>query len=633
MTSFSTSTPSKSHKTIIVAMFIIIIMSLFTSLPPSLASKDYILCPLSQNTVTIDGGWTYEDEWLDAFEHNMTFYEGSGICYFRVKHDETILYILIDFVTDVSLNLMDAAAVSIDSDHDSSLSPQKDDFRWSISFWNDPSKPGSSYVTGTGEKEWPNNWNTTPSYMVGDASISSEHNLYSSGPHRIYEFSIPLSNLNSKSIGIFFWVTDTYKNNASATAIWPSSKYDNPSQWLDLVFSTRLLHQITELTSLTYPSEDAQLEYRNTIEYVLPRDRGFIISELYKFHSTNVSGSRFDLDLEFESIIDPKKYTSMIEIAHYSLNFSLLNIEKTKKLPTTLGYKNTYVIDENYVKDIKGDGILLTRIYLLISGTQYYWITIPVAWWSENHGNFQWWSRLLQPGKYIEILDLGKLKLKEGASYNFQGRTFKTITTLKQREIDLWSTTEKWTWDKTTGILLDYISEGESTQGATFTEHCTLQEVNKKDVKLIIQNRSLKQSKDQASIIQGSLSITGNTTIHFTIIDPLGVKREVEVATDPFGEFEISFVPDQEGEWQVQAQWDGSILHNPAYNEAQIPVQQVKETTSTTYSTISRKIPLDSIDQEDNTSSIGRSEIIILILGIIIITLIFVILKMFKVDY
>ena len=145
MTHFFNNTCLKGNKLIIGLVLALILLSIISKLPPSIALRDSILCPLSQNTVTIDGRWTNEDEWVDAVEQDMTFYEGAGNCYFKAKHDEMMLYILIDFISDVSPTLKDEAIISIDSNHDSALFPQKDDFRWSLSFWHDSNNPSSSY--------------------------------------------------------------------------------------------------------------------------------------------------------------------------------------------------------------------------------------------------------------------------------------------------------------------------------------------------------------------------------------------------------------------------------------------------------------------------------------------------------
>ncbi len=549
-----------SKKAITVAVLaLFLIVSVFIIVPTANAYKGSLLCPLRKNTVTIDGKWTNVEEWADALERKMDFWKGWGECYFRVKHDSSALFILVDFVSDTSLTVKDSATVAIDSEHDGASFPQRDDFRWNLGYGEDPSRLGSGYEQGEGEKTWLENWGAAPPYLVGAASMNGENDPYTQEPHRIYEFSLPKEHLNRKAIGLYVWAADKYSGADEAQAVWPLSPHDNPSQWAELIFSSRLLSEMEDTSNLVYPVEDVELVYESYAKWDIARDRQASMSDICTFKPIRMSDSTLELNLKLRSVIEAPKGTSSTEIICYALNGSILSVEKSAQLTTTLEYENTYIIDGKDIKKIEKDGMSWIQIRFIVANGQYWWGSYPFT------TNFGWWSGYTQPGKYIQLLDLEPLELKEGENYEYQGQTLKTLTAAGQKKSGDWVNTRRWTWEKETGILLEYKSTGNNAKrGWASSEYSVLKEIEKRDTSLNLYVSSLKPNLGQTIEIFGAGSVLGITTVQLTIVGPSGGKREEVLTTDPSGEFEMAFTPDKEGEWTIRAEWKGTVLHNGA---------------------------------------------------------------------
>lgn len=95
------------------ALVILLILVAFLS-PPARAYSGALLSYPLENPVTIDGKWTTDREWSDAYQDLFApaigYRAGSGhekvpvdirIC---LKHDESKLYILVDFISDPRVN-------------------------------------------------------------------------------------------------------------------------------------------------------------------------------------------------------------------------------------------------------------------------------------------------------------------------------------------------------------------------------------------------------------------------------------------------------------------------------------------------------------------------------------------------
>lgn|GEM_PF-1996605 len=577
--------PAADSKKVIlgIALLGLLLLSFLSILPALNAYKGSILCPLSKNPVKIDGKWTTSDEWADAFEHRMLFWKGYGECYFRVKHDDSALYILIDFVSDTSPTTKDHVTVAIDADHDGASSPQRDDFRWSLGYPDDPNKLISGYEEGEGENTWTENWQAPPPYLIGAASMDSENNPYSKEAHRIYELSVPLAHLNKKAIGFYVWAADKFGEPEQAGAAWPLSPHDNPSQWTELVFSSRLLSQLKGISNLVYPVQDVELVYQNDAIWNLTRERQIRIVENYVFKPTKVSDST-EIDCKYEATIYSPQGTSLTQIEFYALNGSVVNVEKSAQLTSTVLYENSYVMDKKDVKEVGRDGVYWIRVEWIIGSKKYQWTRYALP------SNSPWWSGYTQPSKYIQVWNLDPLKLEEGVDYQFQGQKLKTLAASTRTETGDWVNTYCWLWERETGILLESKYKYDNAkEGWVTTEHTTLKEVKKRDASLSLYVSPSRTTIGDEVKILGAVSVLGATDVQLTIVDPSGGETERTVFTDQSGEYEVPLTPDIVGEWKIQAAWKGTILHNGASGgEVRLSVGPLEEEITTTRLTTTR---------------------------------------------
>jgi hypothetical protein len=187
---------------------------------PVIAESNQVSIPILTKKVTLDGMWTYVDEWGDAVE--IATPGGS----FRLKHDQSYLYILFDYVNDTSLENYDVAWAYIDTLKNGGTAPQTDDFAFSLQ-WSSPTQSSLVVQKGTGT-DW---MTTTLALHSAVSSIDATNDPYSSTPHVIYEFKIQLSILQEgvTSIGVRL----TMQNGATGTSIvWPkdSSRFE-PNGW------------------------------------------------------------------------------------------------------------------------------------------------------------------------------------------------------------------------------------------------------------------------------------------------------------------------------------------------------------------------------------------------------------------
>jgi len=164
--------------------------------------------------------WTSTDEWGDSIE--ITTPGG----YFKLKHDGDNLYVLFDYVSDNALENLDVAWVYVDTLKNGGSSPQSDDYAFTLQ-WSSSSQSHLAMQKGTGT-----GWaDTRPALHSAVSSKVSTNDPYSSSPHVIYEFKVPLSILPQSvtSFGVRLAMHD------GATDTWMVYPKDSlrttPSQW------------------------------------------------------------------------------------------------------------------------------------------------------------------------------------------------------------------------------------------------------------------------------------------------------------------------------------------------------------------------------------------------------------------
>jgi hypothetical protein len=153
-------------------------------------------CPL-KNPVRIDGVWTTNEEWLDAYQvHVRTgYFAGNGSTaktdiYICFKHDAQRLYVLVDFISDpkvdVGTNNPDSACFHLDTKGDGGDRRQEDDFTAWIK-WEDTRKFVLRF------DDYNDVTLSPPQGMEAGSSMDASNDPFSSNSHVIYEIAIPRS--------------------------------------------------------------------------------------------------------------------------------------------------------------------------------------------------------------------------------------------------------------------------------------------------------------------------------------------------------------------------------------------------------------------------------------------------------
>jgi hypothetical protein len=190
---------------------------------PSYAQGVQATIPVLSKQVKLDGMWPSADEWTDSVE--ITPQPPGG--FFRLKHDQSFLYVLFDCVSAKALVNYDVAWVYIDTLKNGGGYPQTDDYAFTFQ-WSGPTQSYIQVLKGTGTI-----WATSSlAPFSANSSLNAINDPYSSAEHVIYEFQIPLSIIpqSSASIGVRLSMQD---GTTGTWYIWPSldSSRSVPSQW------------------------------------------------------------------------------------------------------------------------------------------------------------------------------------------------------------------------------------------------------------------------------------------------------------------------------------------------------------------------------------------------------------------
>jgi len=229
----------------IVLLFITFLLLCFPLIgfTSPVGARETITCGKLDNPVMIDGKWTNEEEWVDAFQVSIGFAQGSGEAYFKAKHDDNNLYALIDFISDVESQEADSGGVIIDSKNNGGSTPQTDDFIL-LCRWNSLTQYSAVIAWGTGTA-WGDWTGLTGGFKVV-CSKNAANDPYSSSSHLIYEFQIPISQLDPTGVGILVFAFDREVNKGA----WPYADSQNPSQYNYMKFVTQVIPEFSTATSM-----------------------------------------------------------------------------------------------------------------------------------------------------------------------------------------------------------------------------------------------------------------------------------------------------------------------------------------------------------------------------------------------
>lgn len=195
-----------------------------------------ISAPKLTNTVTIDGKWTTPEEWKDAVEMPMEAVQygnspNNGTAFLRVKHDESNLYVLIDYVSDTTPrspptgSWWENAVVYFDPGRKGGWTPQEGDYCYEIAV--EPAQQWKGRVQAVGGKwDWYKGDNSEQIQKLMGFSSNTTNDPYTT-KHSIYEFKMPLP--DQKELGFYVGASD---QGGKSYMTWPGKVGDGtPQAW------------------------------------------------------------------------------------------------------------------------------------------------------------------------------------------------------------------------------------------------------------------------------------------------------------------------------------------------------------------------------------------------------------------
>jgi len=203
------------------------------------AHAEQILTTLSIGTdeIVFDGKWTHRTEWKSTTLTEMQYDDGQKLV-IRIGHDYQNLYVLLDFITDVSIQShSDKAIICVVNKEILEIKPNQNTFCFItvIGLKNSHTLQGGSDLGATGFWKKINNH----PQLIAVGGISDENDRYSKIPHSSYEFQIPLE-LIGRSSSYGFYV-DVIDGKTGKEYSWPenvsSEKYPfipTPDRWGEL---------------------------------------------------------------------------------------------------------------------------------------------------------------------------------------------------------------------------------------------------------------------------------------------------------------------------------------------------------------------------------------------------------------
>ncbi len=216
------------------------------------AEEIFITYTHDTGNIIFDGLWTFTDEWKRSSQDIIDFEDGSKLA-IRTSHDYDNLYVLIDFISDTSIErLADRGIMCIDGNSDKGNIPKSDDYCFYVAMGseNPITLQGGHLLGHKGHYKKIENHDN----LIGIGGISDKYDRYSKTPHATYEFKIPIEIFGrSDSFGFYLGSFDAKTGNIYN---WPKdSKNENypfipiPDDWGTLVspdksipeFSTSLI--------------------------------------------------------------------------------------------------------------------------------------------------------------------------------------------------------------------------------------------------------------------------------------------------------------------------------------------------------------------------------------------------------
>ncbi len=240
--------------------------------------------------VTIDGKWTTINEWNDATMYS--FERGKNVLgYFLTKDDGGFLYVMIDYVSDGSIDDKDMGRLRVDTENDKGwgnlsgcaingscatipgAAPLSDDFMIDL-IWN------KNFAIQTVYRGNMTNWikeKENHPTIKSASSNDSENNPFSNLPHLTYEFAISRDLfVNKTEIGFSAFASNKGERDVRINYLtFPSTAHNLvPITWGNLTLATEYNATVSSsntTTTLTTTSEAPQKSV-TPIEPTIPKN-------------------------------------------------------------------------------------------------------------------------------------------------------------------------------------------------------------------------------------------------------------------------------------------------------------------------------------------------------------------------
>ena len=213
---------------------LIIIIVFYFGIPLAFA---YEAIPITysgtRDHVQFDGKWTFEYEWKESSLNQYSYENGNELVILRSAHQGDFVYILLDVVSDESLDVsLDKAIVCFDTKNNKNIIADNDDFCFMAILGQNI---GTTYQ-GNHTLNPQNAYKEISNYdgFIGIGTSSDENDRYSGIPHTTYEFKIPTDLIGRSSVyGFNFAVFDenTKKFYTYPDDITTNNGFSSPADW------------------------------------------------------------------------------------------------------------------------------------------------------------------------------------------------------------------------------------------------------------------------------------------------------------------------------------------------------------------------------------------------------------------
>jgi hypothetical protein len=194
---------------------------LFLVLSPGIANAYLgppVTCYLATQPVTIDGKWTTKTEWNDTAETKLLVGSGALEGYFRIKHDSSWLYVLVDVPGDTQVEYSvakdhgDYAQIFFDPLYNDGSKPRTDDYKYAA--WYNTTGGTDLVAREWAGTDWGANWWSSTSDLDATIGMDNGNSPHSPSPHVVVEFRVPLSIIKGTTFGFFIRYVDSTEADA-----------------------------------------------------------------------------------------------------------------------------------------------------------------------------------------------------------------------------------------------------------------------------------------------------------------------------------------------------------------------------------------------------------------------------------